>query len=143
VVEQVLATGEVPRLTAYEDVGGAFFTDRACTQPDLLPDDQALAVRTPRGVVLLLGCAHSGVVNTIDYVAQLLGEGQLFAVVGGMHLMKASRERIKATLHAFERYNVQRIGPCHCTGIAATAALWHHFTERCRECSVKTVLDIG
>ena len=143
VVQNVLVTGEIPRHTDYEDNEGAFFTDEACTQPDLLPDDQALAIRTPQGVVLLLGCAHSGVVNTIDYVAQLLGEGQFHAVMGGMHLMRASNERIKATLEALDRYDVRPIGPCHCTGITATASLWQHATERCRECSVGTVFEFA
>lgn len=143
VVQQVLATGEIPRRTAYEDVGGDFFTDPACTQPDLLPDDQALAIRTPLGVVILLGCAHAGVVNTLDYIAEVLGEGQFHAVIGGMHLMRASHQRIQATHQAFERYGVRLIGPCHCTGVAATALLWQHFTEQCRECSVGTVLNFS
>ena len=143
VVQDVLVTGEIPRLRAFEDVGGAFFRDPACTQPDLLPDDQALAIRTPLGVVILLGCAHSGVVNTLDYVADLLGEGQFHSVIGGMHLLEASKERIKATLEALDRYDVRLIGPCHCTGIAATASLWQHFTDRCRVCSVGTVLEFA
>lgn len=143
VVENVLATGEIPRHTAYEDVGGAFFTDQACTKPDLLADDQALAIRTPQGIVLLLGCAHSGFVNTIDHVARLLGEGQFHAVIGGMHLIGASNERIKATLKALEKYDVRLIGPCHCTGATATASLWQHFTDRCRECSVGTVFEFA
>lgn len=141
VIENVWVTGEIPRRTNYEDVGGAFYTDRECTQPDPLKDDQALAIRTPQGVVLLLGCAHSGVVNTIDYVARLLSEGQFRAVIGGMHLIGASHERTKATLQAIEKYDVHLIGPCHCTGASATASLWHHFTDRCRECSVGTVLE--
>lgn len=143
VVGNVLVTGEIPRHTAYEDVGGAFFTDEGGTQPDPLPDDQALAVRTPRGVVLLLGCAHAGVVNTIDHAANLLGEGQFHAVIGGMHLLNAPRERIQATLEALDRYDVRLIGPCHCTGINATATLWLHATERCGECAAGTVLEFA
>lgn len=143
VVENVVATGEIPRLTAYEDVGGAFFTDKACTHADLLPDDQALAIRTPQGVVVLLGCAHAGVVNTIDYIAQFLGESHLHAVIGGMHLLRASKERIQATAEALERYDVRLIVPCHCTGIPATAWLWQHATDRCRECTAGTVLDFA
>jgi 7,8-dihydropterin-6-yl-methyl-4-(beta-D-ribofuranosyl)aminobenzene 5'-phosphate synthase len=142
-VENVLVTDEIPRHTVCEDVGGAFFTDRACTQPDLLADDQALAIRTPQGVVLLLGCAHSGVVNTIDCVARLLGEGQFHAVIGGMHLIGASHKRIKATLEALENHDVRLIGPCHCTGATATASLWQHFMDRCRECSAGTVLEFA
>jgi 7,8-dihydropterin-6-yl-methyl-4-(beta-D-ribofuranosyl)aminobenzene 5'-phosphate synthase len=141
VVANILATGTIPRHTQYEDVGGAFFTDPACTLTDPLPDDQALALRTPQGVVVLLGCAHSGVVNTMDYIAGLLNEGRIHAVIGGMHLMRASKERIKATIEALEHYDVRLIAPCHCTGISATAAMWHHFTERCHECSVGTVFE--
>jgi len=143
IVENVLATGEIPRLTAYEDVGGAFFTDRACTRPDLLADDQALVIRTPQGIVLLLGCAHSGVVNTMDRVAQLLGEKHFHAVIGGMHLIGASNERIEATRKALDEYDVRLIGPCHCTGAAATVSLRRYFTDRFQECSVGTVFKFA
>ena len=67
IMDGVFATGEIPRANAYEDTGGAFFLDAESTRPDPLVDDQALVINLGRSVVLLLGCAHSGVVNTLQH----------------------------------------------------------------------------
>lgn len=141
VVPQVWATGEIPRDTGYEDVGGAFFTDLACTQPDLLPDDQALAIPTQHGIVILFGCAHSGVVNTMNHISRILGDKRIYALIGGMHLMHASGKRIQATIKAIEEYHVQWIAPCHCTGTMATATLRQHFAKRFAECATGSTFN--
>jgi len=83
VAEGIYLTGEIPRRTEYEDNGGAFFLDEACTSPDPLLDDQALYIETPAGLVVVLGCAHAGVVNTLDYIADLTGKKKIHAVLGG------------------------------------------------------------
>ena len=64
-------TGPVPRITHYEDTGGAFFNDEECTKPDLLVDDQAAFIETSAGTVVILGCAHAGVINTLRYIQKL------------------------------------------------------------------------
>ena len=69
----VIVTGTIPRRTEFEDTGGAFFLDEACTQPDVLADDQALLIETAAGWVVITGCGHSGAVNTLNYAAQLTG----------------------------------------------------------------------
>jgi len=122
-------TGPIPRTTRFEDVGGPFFLDADCTQPDGILDDQAVWMETTRGVVLLLGCAHAGVVNTLDYVAALLGAPHFHAVIGGMHLRNASRERLRKTAEAFADYGVTIVAPCHCTGDAAANYLKDRLPE--------------
>jgi 7,8-dihydropterin-6-yl-methyl-4-(beta-D-ribofuranosyl)aminobenzene 5'-phosphate synthase len=128
-------TGFVPRRHDDEDVGGRFFTDAQGEEPDPLWDDQAIYFDTEAGVVVVLGCAHAGVVNTMDYVAQLTGR-PIFAVIGGMHLLAASETRLDATVDAMRRHDVQRLAPAHCTGIRATARLWTTFPDRCMPCAV-------
>ena len=123
IADHVWVTGPVPRRTDFEDTGGAFYLDEACRVEDALTDDQSVWMETAEGIVLLLGCAHSGVINTLDYVAELTGVSEFRAVIGGMHLLNASEERIAATARAFERHRVGLIAPCHCTGEAAMAAL--------------------
>ena len=108
---------------------------RACTQPDPLADDQALYVKSARGLVVLLGCAHAGVVNTLEYVARLTGRKRIHAVLGGMHLLRASGKRIEATGDALERFKVRVIAPGHCTGATALAYLWNRFPSRVKECT--------
>lgn len=141
VVPGLWATGEIPRTNDFEDTGGPFFLDEALVRPDPLLDDQALFFTGREGVVVVLGCAHAGVVNTLERVAALTNETRLYAVIGGMHLERASDRRMKETIDAFRRFDVQRIGPVHCTGWAATMALWRAFPVHCVHCRVGTRLE--
>ncbi|MGW8256799.1 MAG: MBL fold metallo-hydrolase [Thermoguttaceae bacterium] len=136
VFDKFTVTGLVPRLTDFEDAGGPFFLDAACTKPDPLEDDQSVFFDTAEGVVVLLGCAHSGVINTLRYIQQLTGNRPIRAVIGGMHLVGASPERIKRTIEELQQIGAERLAPAHCTGMAATVALWNAFPQRCQPCSV-------
>ena len=124
-------TGPVPRYTAFEDVGGAFCRDPEGAVADPIADDQALYIDTPRGIVVVLGCAHAGVINTVNYVRALTGGKPLHMVVGGMHLANASRERVAATVAALGHARIDRLLPAHCTGPDATAALRAAFPGAC------------
>lgn len=130
ITPDILLTGEVPRWTPFEDTGGAFYRDRACTRTDELPDDQAMAIATPRGTVLVLGCAHAGLVNTMDYVHHLTDGRPIHAVLGGMHLVNASDERIARSIEALCRYDVQVVCPLHCTGFKAAARIYAELPDR-------------
>ena len=143
VTRGVHVTGEIPRRTDFEETGGAFYLDDACTEPDPLLDDQALYLETRAGLVVVLGCAHAGAVNTLDYVVQLTGGEPIVAVLGGMHLVRANKERLDATVAAFQRHGVQRIGAAHCTGLPATVYLWSQLPGRCFECSVGSTFTVG
>ncbi|HNR35132.1 MAG TPA: MBL fold metallo-hydrolase [Candidatus Hydrogenedentes bacterium] len=124
-------TGPVPRRTAFEDTGGPFFVDEACQVKDAITDDQAMWLETAEGIVLLLGCAHSGVVNTIEYVSSLTHGSPIHAIIGGMHLVNASGERLEATLRALRQFHVECMAPCHCTGDNALPVLMEQFPEQC------------
>jgi 7,8-dihydropterin-6-yl-methyl-4-(beta-D-ribofuranosyl)aminobenzene 5'-phosphate synthase len=130
----VTVTGEIPRRTAFEDTGGPFFRDAACETEDSVPDDQALVLETVAGVVVLLGCAHAGVVNTLERVAEIANRSQILAVAGGMHLRSASEDRLRKTADALEAFGAGTILPCHCTGANALAFLEPRFGRRLREC---------
>lgn len=134
----LFATGEIPRRTEYENSGGPFFGDHECEQADPLQDDQALFFDSHRGTVVLLGCAHAGVINTLQYVHGLTNGRPIHAVMGGMHLVTASRDRMDRTIAALRHLEVERFGPAHCTGLAATAELWNAFPGRCFSCAVGT-----
>jgi 7,8-dihydropterin-6-yl-methyl-4-(beta-D-ribofuranosyl)aminobenzene 5'-phosphate synthase len=121
VLDGIWVTGEIPRQAKYEDTGGAFYLDADGHIEDQIWDDQALYFHSSEGVVLVLGCAHAGVVNTMLYVAKLTGGDRLHAVIGGMHLLNASPERLAHTYEVFKEMGVQLIAPCHCTGVKAVA----------------------
>ena len=140
--EGLMLTGPVPRRTDFEDTGGAFFTNNDCAQPDDLVDDQAAFLETSFGTVVILGCAHAGIINTLWYVQTLTGNRPIHTVIGGMHLLGASPERLNSTVDEVRRLNVQRLLPCHCTGFAATARLWNELPGRCAACPVGTAVEL-
>ena len=127
----ISVTGQVPRMNDYEDVGGTFFVDENCQKPDELLDDQTLFVESTKGLVVVLGCAHSGVVNTLDYISKLTGYNKIYAVIGGMHLLNASQIRIANTIEAFKKYEIQKIVPLHCTGQNAMQDFKTAFGDKC------------
>ena len=116
-------TGPVPRLTVFEDTGGPFFRDPDGREPDPITDDLSLWIDTPDGLVVCLGCAHSGVVNILTHVRQVTGRDRIDTVIGGMHLKNAAEARLRETVTALRAIAPRRIVPCHCTGDAATAYL--------------------
>lgn len=124
-------TGQVPRINDFEDVGGAFFLDENCQKSDELLDDQTLVVESARGLVVVLGCAHSGVVNILDYISKLTGLRKVYALIGGMHLHNASPMRIANTIQTLKKYEIQAIVPLHCTGQRAVNDLKNAFGNKC------------
>jgi len=135
-------TGPVPRTTDFEDTGGDFFKDQTCKEPDQLVDDQAAFIETQVGTVVVLGCAHAGVINTLRHVQALTDNGPIHTLIGGMHLVHAGTERMDKTVAELRRLDVKRLLPCHCTGMAAIARLWQEFPGRCDACHVGTVVEV-
>ena len=141
VLDGIFVTGEIPRQNTFEDTGGPFFRDEAGAQPDPLLDDQALYFDTQEGLVVLLGCSHAGVVNTLEHVRHLAAGRPIHTVLGGMHMHAASPERTEKTVAAFRRLDIQRLAPAHCTGLPAIAQLWTAFPGRCVPCAVATTFS--
>ncbi len=135
VLPGVWVTGPIPRRNEFEDTGGPFFLDAGEQRPDPIADDQALWFAAPEGLIVVLGCAHAGVVNTLDYIRELTGRSTVHAVVGGMHLAAASMPRLEKTVEALERYATQVIVPCHCTGDEAVRFLQRRLPGRVTKCA--------
>lgn len=113
-------TGAVPRETSFEDTGGPFYLDPQGREEDLLEDDMALWIATAQGLVICVGCSHSGVVNIIHRIRSLYpAPPPVRAVLGGFHLMEASAERVAQTVNALRALAIPLLMPCHCTGAAA------------------------
>lgn len=135
IIEGLFATGAVPRRNDFEDTGGDFFLDAACKEPDPIIDDQALYFSGSEGLVVLLGCAHAGVVNTLQHIAQLTGGEPIHAVLGGMHLHSATDRRLEATTEALARHTIDLLAPAHCTGADPTALLRRRFPRQFAPCN--------
>jgi len=138
-----LVTGEIPRETAFEHaLPGSMREENGDLVPDHVVDDQAVVVRVRDcGLVVITGCAHAGVVNTVRCAQDLAGSRRLCAVVGGFHLSgTAFRDAIAPTIQALRKETPTRIVPMHCTGVDATARLRMAFGDRCCTSAVGTRL---
>ncbi len=133
VAPAIWCTGEIPRHPGITVVSDVFFLDYDCRDADPLSDDQALFVETACGLVVIAGCTHSGVLNTLDYIGKLAGREEVYALIGGMHLGQASVEQLEEVGNAIEGCSIQILGPCHCTGMNAHAYLRGRFPARVRE----------
>ena len=133
ICDGVMVTGQIPRVIDFEDTGlvGRAFLDEECKIPDPILDDQAIFFRVPEGLVILLGCGHAGLVNTIRYVSELLAEPRIYAVIGGTHLIGASPDRLQKTIEALKKYDVQKIMLAHCTGVQSYVELAKALPGRC------------
>ncbi len=131
VADNIMTTGEIPMVTEYEEIDSALFVkDDNGWQPDKLPDDLALIINTELGLVIIPGCAHRGIINTLYHAQQLTGVKRIHTVLGGAHLTSASEERIRLTIAALKELGVQRLGLCHCTGLPASSLLAQEFGDK-------------
>lgn len=137
----VFLTGEVPRRTPFELGDRGMFRDANGSEADRLEDDQSLVIKTAKGLVLLFGCCHAGVVNTIEHAREKTGEERVYALVGGTHLGFSSAEQTEATLRALRGFGIGRIAAGHCTGFAASARLLREFPGGFQPANVGYVLE--
>ncbi len=126
--DRIMTTGEIPMVTEFERIepcllvkGGKGF------QPDELLDDQALIITAEAGLIVILGCAHRGIINTLYHAQQLTGVKKVHTVLGGCHLVDASSERIRLTIAALRDLGVQKLGVSHCTGLPAACLMAREF----------------
>jgi len=127
----ITTLGEVPMVTDYEQIDSSLVVrDAGGLRPDPVLDDRGLAIKTPAGLVVVLGCAHRGLINSLYHARELTGEDRVYAVIGGAHLMGTSPERLERTVTALRELDVQRMGLCHCTDLPAAARLYHEFGDR-------------
>ena len=129
ITKGIYVTGEIPRTHKIEETGGSFYLDQKLTHHDSLIDDQALYIETYQGVVVLLGCGHSGVINTLEYIHTLSSSRPIHAVIGGMHLLNDTAERLAFTGDALEQFSIPYLAANHCTGLNAICDLKKRFPD--------------
>jgi 7,8-dihydropterin-6-yl-methyl-4-(beta-D-ribofuranosyl)aminobenzene 5'-phosphate synthase len=141
--ENVLTSGEIERTTPFEKIDALFTIKEGQFTRDPLLDDQALVAKVEgKGVVVILGCAHSGVINTIRQAQKLMETKEIYAVAGGFHLVRADEERIKRTTEELIQINPKYVAPCHCTGLNATCSLMEALGDRCKPLTTGSYLKI-
>jgi 7,8-dihydropterin-6-yl-methyl-4-(beta-D-ribofuranosyl)aminobenzene 5'-phosphate synthase len=124
VSDNMMTTGEIEMTNDYETIDDRLYLKKDNRMiPDPLADDIALIIRTREGLALITGCAHRGIVNTVCHVQKLTGGEHIHTIIGGMHLMVASLERIEKTALELKKLGLQRLGVSHCTGFNASSVL--------------------
>jgi len=135
-------TGEVPRRTPFEQ-GDPLMTVTCCggSVHDELLDDLSLVIDSAQGLILVLGCAHAGLVNIMEHVLEKTGKDGFYAIIGGTHLGFADDAQFEQTLRALDNYRVAKLGVSHCTGLPHAARLQAILGDRFFFGSVGSVLE--
>lgn len=125
--DRVLVTGEIPRTNDFEKGFPNHYSeiDGELEADPLIKDDQAVILNVKnRGLVVITGCGHAGIINTLDYAKELTGEDRILAVLGGMHLSgKLFEPIISRTIDEIQRLSPRFVIPCHCSGFKATSEI--------------------
>ena len=127
----IITSGEIPMVSEFEKIDESLLVEKSgVMHGDRLADDLALIVKTHAGLVVVLGCAHRGVVNTLLHASKLTGVSCILAVIGGMHLWNACEEQVSATVAALKAMHIEHIVASHFTGSLASRRLAQEFGGR-------------
>ena len=116
--------------TSYEEIDPDIFVKReGSLYPDPLADDLSLVIDTEQGLIVILGCAHRGVINTLHHAQKLTGQKLIHTVIGGVHLFRASEKQLELTVRALKEMEIKKLGVSHCAGFYASARLAREFGD--------------
>jgi 7,8-dihydropterin-6-yl-methyl-4-(beta-D-ribofuranosyl)aminobenzene 5'-phosphate synthase len=140
--DRVWLSGEVPRETDFEDTGGPFFLDKYGKVEDPIADDFSLYVQSDRGLIIVLGCAHAGLVNIVEDARRKTGVESVYGIIGGMHLLHACAQRLSLTMDFLGEIQPKLLAPCHCTGDAVVDLMRESFPDAFQRCGGGTVFEV-
>jgi len=138
----IFLTGEVPRKTTFETGDAGLFLDDSGGTPDPFADDQSLVIRTDGGLVILLGCCHAGLVNTVEWAREMTGEERVHALIGGTHLGFSPAAQVDATVEYLRTLGMARLCGSHCTGFAVSARLMGEFPSGFHPANVGYTIEV-
>jgi len=117
-------TGNIERTTPYETPSSSLLVKRGDKlEPDDFKGEQALFFNIKdKGLVVVSGCAHAGIVNTVQHIRNISGIQKVHAILGGFHLVNAQEETIWNTIADIQEINPDILAPMHCTGFEALVA---------------------
>jgi 7,8-dihydropterin-6-yl-methyl-4-(beta-D-ribofuranosyl)aminobenzene 5'-phosphate synthase len=143
VAPDMYLTGEVPRLATFEKADKRLMIKKdGRLVPDPLNDDQSLVLQTPQGLVVILGCAHSGMINTLNHIKEKLPGQKIRMVIGGTHIGFLKDEQVRETIVALDDFSIEQIGVSHCTGLAQSMKLMQAFGERFFFANAGSVVEV-
>jgi len=122
----VKISGEIPRVTDFEHTNNFLREEEGKTFEDQVNDEQALYLTSKRGLIVVSGCAHPGIVNIVTHAKKSTGS-KVQMVLGGFHLSGATQDRVRKTMDQLKNLNVERIAPMHCSGFEAMKMISDRF----------------
>lgn len=138
----VVISGPIPRIHEWEQNAGDFFIkDGETFIRDDFEDDQAVFISRDSGLVIITGCGHAGIINTIEHAMSCFGPQKILAVVGGLHLSGAPEERLALTVSHLKRFEIEKFVVGHCTGFEAMCCLRREFGDRVEPLNVGKHLE--
>jgi len=131
IVSGVTTSGEIERTNPFEKITWKAMTIIEGKQvQDKVPEDQALYINVEKhGLLAIVGCAHAGIVNTLDHALAVTGAKKLYGFVGGTHLIKPKELRLNETIKKLKDYDLKLMAPSHCTGYKSMIALNQTFPD--------------
>ncbi|MDA4113500.1 MAG: MBL fold metallo-hydrolase [Thaumarchaeota archaeon] len=140
--DSLLVTGQIPRTNDFEKGMPIHYSEiDGKLEPDpLIEDDQAIVFNLrDKGLVIITGCAHAGLINTLSYAKELTGEDRVYAVLGGMHLTGGLFEKIiPRTIEELRKLEPGFMIPCHCSGVRAVQEIMNEMPDSFIQNSVGT-----
>jgi len=145
IADGIMTTGEVPRTNDFEKLSGILLkistVQGGKEVPDPVMDDLSVVFRLKDGsIVILAGCCHAGIVNTIDHAIKLTGSSSIVGIVGGLHLNDASKYRLTKTIERLMDFPLSKLAPSHCTGLRGRAALLQAFEDKFMDVGAGSVI---
>lgn len=141
ITDKIITTGEVPMVTKHEQIDKNLFVREAANfKPDNMADDLSMIVDAPYGLVIFAGCAHRGIINIVRHAQNMTKKERVFAIIGGIHLIRSTKENIELTISELKKIGVQKLAVSHCTGLEASARLISEFGDAFIPCNAGTTL---
>lgn len=138
IAKNVFALGEIPRNYEIALLKDSFLIREGEKERDEIKDDQAIAIKTEKGVALILGCCHSGLRNTVEWAEEVVGD-EVFAIIGGTHLVAYDEPKILEILRSLD---VEFIAPTHCTGLKAEIIIAKELGEKYKAVGVGSEFEL-
>jgi 7,8-dihydropterin-6-yl-methyl-4-(beta-D-ribofuranosyl)aminobenzene 5'-phosphate synthase len=144
IMDGVISTGQIERTTNFEDTGIITYNvENGKIVKDNILDDMSIVVNIKdKGIFIITGCSHSGIINIIRHSIKITGINKVYGVLGGFHLLNASEERIEKTITMLKDMDIPIVGGGHCTGFYAQAKMSLELGEKFRNLYTGQIIDL-
>ncbi|MDH4183369.1 MAG: MBL fold metallo-hydrolase [Nitrospinota bacterium] len=132
----VMTTGEVPRIHEWEELKVFKVKKDDAYVEDKVMDDMGIVINTDKGLVVIQGCSHAGIINTVEQAKKVSGVEEVYCVIGGFHLIGPAEKKIDRTIAEFKRLNIKKVIPIHCTGFEGIKQVSLQMPEAFEYCTV-------